>query len=410
MNGLYFPSEHALLCSWFGMPCPDAYRDIDLYSPPERAEGIWPERRKYADDDHALANAVARVVLGAIQQRLPQVGIFDKEGDLMLGRGYYPKPDRPVELMPQFLFMINWADSAPGLSWPESYHVAYLPGYDRYVVTASQDSTDIWGYTELAIGSFDGNADVLAGARKVITDWWEEATRGSDDPRWAYVWEEGRVSRVEAESWADALWDDGYDVDAAVESIRCDAAGEEEIGEAVHTLLMACIERRPDSAGREKAEKAFASCLGPDTTPIRNLREIVQAAGQLGRDGRYLAPLLLALLDDPRLSDDGDIRIGVVEVFDDSKPSDRLVHDRLVALLTDVSEPDELRRACAWTLHTITGLEEYATILAMFPGRRRHRAAPHDSSLFRGGRNWYAPQPTKAMRRAAGRALEELTR
>lgn len=410
MNDLYYPGEQAVLCSWFGLPCPEEYLDIDLFEPPEGAEGIWPERRKYSDDNQAQANAVARIVLGAIQKRLPQVGIFNREGEVVLGRNYYPKPDRAVELLPQFLFMINWADSAPGLSWPESYHVAYLPGYDRYVVTASQDSTDVWGYTELAIGWFDGDADILTGAMSAITGWWEETTKGSDDPRWEYVWEEGLVSRAEAESWANALWDDGYDVDTATRIIQTEGAGADEISEALHALLTACIDRSPMTVTRQNAEEAFARCLEPGATPAANLPEVVETVGQLGRDGRYLAPRLVALLDDPRLSDENAIRTAIVNALDDNKPVDIAVHGRLVALLSDASEPDELRRACALTLHTITGLEEYATIRAMFTGRSTLKAAPHDSSIFRGGRDWYAPNPSKAMRKAAQRALSKLTR
>lgn len=266
------------------------------------------------------------------------------------------------------------------------------------------------GLHGLAIGWFDGNLDILTGAGTVITDWWVEATRGSDDPRWAYVWEEGLVTSAEAESWADALWDDGYDVDAAVKTMQTEGAGEDEIDEAIHALLMACIERRPLTTGREKAEEAFARCLDLKGTPIANLLEVINAAAQLGHDGRYLVPSLMAMLDDQRLSSDNQIRTAVVDALDDIKPTDIMVHDRLVALLVDASEPDGLRRACAQTLHMITGLEEYRTIRSMFPGRPALRAAPHDSSLFRGGREWYAPDPTKAMRRAASRVLSAMTR
>lgn len=410
MNDLYYPNEHALLSSWFGLPRPDGCQEIDLFDPPEGAEGIWPERSEYSDEDQALANAVSRIALGSIQNRLPQVGIFNREGELTLGRNYYPKPSRPVELLPQFLFMINWADTAPGLSWPESYHAAYLPGYDRYVVTASWDSTDMYGYTELAIGWFAGDTDVVTGARNAITGWWQDIANGSDQHRWEYVWEEGLVSKAEAESWADEVWGDDYDVKSALVSLQSDGAGEDEIGEALHALLMACIERPPYTAGKREAEEAFASSLDPEETPITRLLEIVQAAGQLGRDGRCLVPRLMALLDDPRVSDDDAIRAAIVDALDDIKPTDIAVHDRLVALLTDSSAQDGLRRACAQTLHTITGLEEYVTIRAMFPRGLSARMAPHDAPIYRGGWRWYEPNPTKAMRRAANRALSKMTR
>lgn len=46
---------------------------------------------------------------------------------------------------PELVCCINWADSGPGYSWPESYYVTYLPGLEKYIVTASLDSPDVWG-------------------------------------------------------------------------------------------------------------------------------------------------------------------------------------------------------------------------------------------------------------------------
>jgi hypothetical protein len=34
---------------------------------------------------------------------------------------------RKVELWPRHLLTINWADSAPGVSWPVAYKATYVP-------------------------------------------------------------------------------------------------------------------------------------------------------------------------------------------------------------------------------------------------------------------------------------------
>ena len=53
-----------------------------------------------------------------------------------------------LNLEPELLFCVNWADSAPGISWPEAYYVTFIPGLDHYVVTASRDSRDLFGCTD----------------------------------------------------------------------------------------------------------------------------------------------------------------------------------------------------------------------------------------------------------------------
>ena len=153
-----------------------------------------------------LRNDVARIALSVIQKRLPQVAMFSGDGTVTLGRQKFDAPARTVMPLPQYLFMINWADSAPGISWPEAYHVTFVPGFDRYVVTASQDSSDMWGVTELAIGYFGAGVAQLDGCRSVITDWWRMQGSSADQPRWAYVWEEGTVSAAEAGDWAEDVW------------------------------------------------------------------------------------------------------------------------------------------------------------------------------------------------------------
>lgn len=156
--------------------------------------------------DHIeVSNAVATLALSTVQSRLPQCGVFAGEGKLTLTRKPLPGWRRDMVLLPQYLFMINWADSAPGISWPETYYATYLPLIDRTIVTASLESTDMWGVTDLAIGSFAPERDMLTGSRDVISAWWR-LQRDHDQDRFAYVWDEGRISCNEATRWADQVW------------------------------------------------------------------------------------------------------------------------------------------------------------------------------------------------------------
>jgi hypothetical protein len=213
LNALYDEVELAILFDWLGLTRPDALSNINIESSAGEDEDVdtGPVRvvpNMYGDySEHALSNAVARLVLSEIQGRLPQWGCVDGNGLVTLARSYSPRRHAKVELLPRFLFEINWADSGPGFSWPEAYHLAYLPGFDRYLVTASQDSPEAHGYTDEAIGHFSPDESVEVGIHRIIVDWWDGQARGWDQHRWAYLFGTGDVDAEEALSWADQVWD-----------------------------------------------------------------------------------------------------------------------------------------------------------------------------------------------------------
>lgn len=169
-------------------------------------------------DQVPVAHAVAILALSRVQERLPQCGVVNDQGYLTLTRQAFPRWRADIVVLPQFLFMINWADSAPGISWPESYFATYLPVFDRFIVTASQDCPDMWGVTDLAIGSFAADRDLTTGAGEVITAWWS-MQRNHDQDRFAYVWSEGRVGHEQANHWADTVWETSEDEDMDEEDV-----------------------------------------------------------------------------------------------------------------------------------------------------------------------------------------------
>ncbi|HAW97088.1 MAG TPA: hypothetical protein DCX67_00995, partial [Opitutae bacterium] len=145
----FYPREHAILAEYFEDKkklTKDA-KKIDPYEIipyeteyDESAEGIiCREGRGGRDGYEAIGNAVARIALAPIRDGLPVWGTYadgqvrhsrqrDHQGDLPV-RGYRSDPVLAVA--------INWADSGPGCSWPLTYHVAWIPIYDQYVVTVS---------------------------------------------------------------------------------------------------------------------------------------------------------------------------------------------------------------------------------------------------------------------------------
>ncbi|MCP3877669.1 MAG: hypothetical protein GY701_04645 [Sulfitobacter sp.] len=212
LNAIYDEVELAILYDWMGIARPSALRGVDIESESDGVEQTLGAIHLIHDmfgeyGNNAVSNAVARLVLSEVQGRLPQWAAVHADGRVDLARTYTPKRRAKVDLLPRFLFEINWADSGPGFNWPEAYNVAYLPGFDCYVVTASQDSPEVHGYTDEAIGHFPADEAVLEGVHRMIFNWWKGQAAECQQHRWAYLFNIGDVSEDEAKSWADEIWD-----------------------------------------------------------------------------------------------------------------------------------------------------------------------------------------------------------
>jgi len=205
---LFHPIEHAILCDWLGRERPTECRDIDLKACADGLEDgpVTLATSSFRDfNEFALANAVARLVLGGIQDRLPTSAICYPDM-IVRTRDYYPKTRRKLDLLPRFLFQINWANSAPGISWPVAYYVTWLPVYDVYVITESADSPDALGYCDRALGWFDADTPLREGAKRVIAGDWQRQHNEWDQQHWEHFWDEGLITTAEAWEWAAGVW------------------------------------------------------------------------------------------------------------------------------------------------------------------------------------------------------------
>lgn len=152
--------------------------------------------------------AVAQILLRKHEQWLPQCCSFS-DGEGVLGRKTLKRATNapPFTLHPQLLFCLNWADSGPGFSWPESYYITRIPGFDKYIITTSRDSDGAWGCTDHAIGYCDASIPLKEAARHIVIRFWNKQVGEPDEGRWAYLFDEGLISTSEAEEWADEVWD-----------------------------------------------------------------------------------------------------------------------------------------------------------------------------------------------------------
>ena len=202
---LFTADEHLVLCDFFGVDYPRSGRWIwDILDEWNIPEEVHRHERTGA--------AVAQILLERIQDRLPQ---WAAVGD----RIYLARPvldrraRRKVELWPRHLLTINWADTAPGYSWPVAYKATYVPGFNRTAVTASADCTELFGgVCDVAIGAFGPETSILQGSRDIIVSDWSWQRAEWDQRRWVYLFDTGLVSEAEAQAWADEVLADNREV------------------------------------------------------------------------------------------------------------------------------------------------------------------------------------------------------
>ena len=215
LDDLYDDIERAILCDWLGRERPLVLTAIDTEASIQASldpDNPGPVRLFESQDgydyghERRLANAVARIALNAIADRLPQWSAASESGDWVFARERQPRRASVIDPLPRFLMMINWADSGPGFSWPEAYHATYLPGFDCFVVTLSDDSPEMYGYTDIAIGHFAADADFDTAIARIIQAHWSD--NGGNDPElaWAYLFDEGYIDAETAYRWRDEVW------------------------------------------------------------------------------------------------------------------------------------------------------------------------------------------------------------
>ena len=162
------------------------------------------------DLDLADSNFVAELCVSTVRGELPVWMVRFDDGTTLKAREYQLEivKRRHTLLEPKFLFSINWADSGPDFSWNEDYYVTFLPELDIHVVTASQDSPDMYGHCDLAIACFPQTSPESVGPRalKIIGDWWAYLHENWSQPEWASFLEAGMVDRNSAIAWSDKTW------------------------------------------------------------------------------------------------------------------------------------------------------------------------------------------------------------
>jgi hypothetical protein len=208
---LFTMEEHTIIADWLHVEPRCDVAALPHITDALETLGFVGNASGYSEDDAA----VAAIVLERIQDTLPQWASIklreneNEEADITLGRNVKARQAlRTVELVPQYLLTINWADSGPGFSWPVAYHVTWVPMYDEYVVTQSADSPDAFGYCDFAIGHFPKTDDFVPTATEEIRSNWEWQRDQFSQSRWAYLFGNGLIDEATAIRLREEVWDD----------------------------------------------------------------------------------------------------------------------------------------------------------------------------------------------------------
>ena len=204
---LFTQIEHSIFAEFFGVHTPRGIIKIPplAYADSNEENGIVPLSDHHGEiGEHCLSNAVARIILDGLQKMLPNFQYYENESKVF-SRKVHSLRKSKLHLRPMHLLHINWAFSGPGIAWPEQYYLCYVPIYGRYVVTASHDSTDVFGYNDIVIGQFKHNIKSKDHhAADIIKSWWRKrANEGGE--RFVEIISEGLIKKNEADMWANEI-------------------------------------------------------------------------------------------------------------------------------------------------------------------------------------------------------------
>jgi hypothetical protein len=202
-DGVFTSAEHIVLASWFGQPAPATVAPIEL----EGALGQLGFGERCGPYSQAAA-AVAHFLLEAVDHRL--LAFTRMDGDQLINARHLSKPSqrplRQAALLARELFGIDWCLSAPGFSWPVHYHLVWTPIYELYVVTASADCPDAFGYADFALGHFSRDENVEQSVREIIKRDWTMLRDECSQPRWEALISTGLLKEDSITRIADEVW------------------------------------------------------------------------------------------------------------------------------------------------------------------------------------------------------------
>lgn len=175
----------------------------------EKVEEFGFDQSDYDQDWETWSYVVARILLVNIQERLPNTAIYsdDKLKFTRIKINKSKSTSNKIAYFPQRLFRINWADTAPGMSWPEDYFITYVPFCEYFFITASADENAFGGISSDTVLGAIKNYDVDY-IKPIITQHWQNSIDLWEQKAWGELSNEGLVGENEINKWREETWND----------------------------------------------------------------------------------------------------------------------------------------------------------------------------------------------------------
>jgi hypothetical protein len=208
MRPVFHPIEAAIVRIAFGDDCED--HGLDLWRPVQGVVSLRPDESGRQNLKGAASNALARMILSGYEDTLPAY-LWSAGGVV-----HSTRPDVGLKrFKTELLLGIDWASSGPGASWPEMYHLGWLPVFDRWVVVASRDTDEIEGYCDRVLGHFADCGEPVSEAANIIRDYWAGLFEFEQE-RFEDITAVGEI--VDVDELADSVWGEQVDEEADEQS------------------------------------------------------------------------------------------------------------------------------------------------------------------------------------------------
>ena len=204
---IYSPDVRTVIEAYLGKSATESF-DVDAHPDIARIISSWALDPHWEEWGYsALDAAAAQIALRRIQSYASDFTPL-KAGEPVHERPNcaLPGPSDQTFLKPVFLFAIDWALSAPGVSWPEAYYATWLPGYNVFVVTMSHDTDEAMGVSDLAIGVFSDANIFERACRIVVRRHWKRAVAFGESEIWEHFLCPGRIDEETVRrQWAQSI-------------------------------------------------------------------------------------------------------------------------------------------------------------------------------------------------------------
>jgi hypothetical protein len=204
----FHPVEAAIARIALGLPAERGDKKYDLWNLDKSLHsGVVHLEQGFNESGRrrSASDALARMVLSGVEDTLP-VYIAVSRGVTIVTRKQRAPRIPSVRAVPIFLLEVNWANSAPGISWPEAHHVGWLPDFDRWVLTSSRGTPELDGYCDRVLCHFDQCGDPAAEAGSRIQAYWQGLKDAYGQARWACLLSTGRINESDAARMASTVW------------------------------------------------------------------------------------------------------------------------------------------------------------------------------------------------------------